>query len=138
LLERFGGRRALRLPLLLGGLGVVLALSRHWPTDQAVHVVLGDAAPRAEEVSVRYADISTGQDDWQREASFHYAPGHAPRIVTHEPRLASGDYDVEIEVKLVDGPSVSHTVTTTRRVTLRGGSTSVDVSAALTGGPTQP
>jgi hypothetical protein len=138
LLERFGGRRALRIPLLMGGLGVALVLSRHWPTEQAVHIVLGDAAPRAEDVSVRYAELSTGHDDWQREATFHYAQGHAPRIVTHEPRLVSGDYDVEIEVKLADGPSTSHTVTTTRRVTLGGGSTSVDVSAALKRGPAEP
>jgi len=47
---------------LLAGLGVALVLSRHWPTDQAVHIVLGDAAPRALEVRVRYADLSAGHD----------------------------------------------------------------------------
>jgi hypothetical protein len=132
------GRRLLRIPLLLAALGVALTLSRRWPSDQAVHVVLGDAAPRATELRIRYADLSSGHDDWQREATFHYAAGHAPRIVNHEPRLASGEYDVEIEVSVADGPSESHTVTTTRRMTLNGGSTSVDVSRQLEADPARP
>lgn len=132
------GRRILRVPLLLAGLGVALVLSRHWPTDQAVHIVLGDAAPRAVEVRVRYADLSTGHDDWQREATFHYAPGRAPRIVTHEPRLVSGEYDVEIEVSIADSPGGAHTVTATRRVTLTGGSVSVDISRQLKEEPKGP
>ena len=130
-LRNVEGRRLLRIPLFLGAFGVALALSRHWPTDQSVHVVLGDGAARATELRIRYADLSSGHDDWQREATFRYAAGHAPRIVSHEPRLTSGEYDVEIEVNVTDGPTASHTVTTTRRVTLSGGSTSVDLSGPL-------
>ena len=132
------GRRILRVPLLVAGLGVALVLSRHWPTDQSVHVVLGDGAAHVEEVRIRYAELSAGHDDWLREATFHYAPGHAPRIVSHEPRLVSGEYDVEIEVSMADSHSQSHTVSAKQRVTLTGGSTSVDVSRQLKEGPPAP
>jgi hypothetical protein len=130
-LRSASGRRVLRIPLLVAGLGVALVLSRHWPADQSVHVVLGDGAARTREVRIRYAELSAGHDDWLREATFHYAPGQAPRIVSHEPRLVSGEYDVEIEVSMADSPEQSHTVTATRRVTLSGGSASIDVSRQL-------
>jgi hypothetical protein len=122
----------LRLPLLAAGVGVAFALSRTWPTDQAVHVILGDSAPHVIELRIRYGDPVTGarpaRDEWEREATFHYARGRAPRIVSHEPRLVSGDYDVEIEISMATDPSGVRTVTETRRVALGGGSTSIDVS----------
>jgi hypothetical protein len=47
--------------------------------------------------------------------------------VTHEPRLAEGEYAVEIDI--VKSPH--ETTTLQRRVTLAGGTTSVDVSEAV-------
>jgi hypothetical protein len=130
-----GRARLLRLPLLVAGVGVALVLSRHWPSDQSVHVVLGDAAPQVEEVRLRYGELAGGHDDWQREVEFHYATGHAPRIVSHEPRLVSGDYDVEIEITRAAAANEARVLTLARRVTLDGHTTSVDVSAAAKAAP---
>jgi hypothetical protein len=84
-----------------------------------------------EELRVRYGEMNAGRDDWQREVTFHYAAGRAPRIVSHEPRLVSGDYDVEIEALRTAEPSEARTVTVTRHVTFDGHTTSIDVSAAV-------
>ena len=126
-----GRSRLVRLPLLIAALGVALAISRNWPTDHEVHVVLGDAAPRVVELRIRYAEPVSGHDDWQREVSFHYAPGRAPRIVDHEPRLVSGEYDVEIDVGVTGGAADRRTVTVSRRVRLDDHASSVDVSSAV-------
>jgi hypothetical protein len=61
-----------------------------------------------------------------REASFRYASGTAPRVVTHEPRLPDGDYTVEIEVVEDSAHSLLR-----RRVTLAGGVTSIDLARVL-------
>ena len=61
-----------------------------------------------------------------REATFRYAQGQAPRVVTHLPRLPDGDYTVEIDLV-----SDSERSTVTRRVTLAGGSTSIDLAGAV-------
>ena len=70
--------------------------------------------------------MAAGGEDWTREASFRYAPGQAPRIVTHEPRLPDGDYTVEIDIA-----ASNERATLRRRVTLGGGSTSIDLSQAV-------
>jgi hypothetical protein len=66
-------------------------------------------------------------EDWTREATFGFSGGNAPRIVTHEPRVADGDYVVEIEIL-----KASHAIVRVqKRVTLDGGTTSIDVSEAV-------
>ena len=65
-------------------------------------------------------------EDWTREAMFRFSEGSAPRVVTHEPRLADGEYDVEFEIQT---PSQRSTID--RRATLRGGTTSIDVADAV-------
>jgi hypothetical protein len=125
------------LGLVAAGLVAYLVLSPQAPHDQTVHFVLGDAAPRVDELRVRYAPApaaaqagpqgDTMAEDWTREAAFRFADGGAPRIVTHSPRLADGDYVVEIEIV-----SRSHTNTTARtRASLAGSPTSLDVSSAV-------
>ena len=133
--------RAARWLLLAGGLGAAMLLGRtRWPKEQTVHYVLGDAAPRVQEVDARwaYATDTTDAahstqaagdgagDDSTREATFRYTPGQAPRVVTHEPRLPDGDYTVEIDIV---GQSDRNTVR--RRVRLAGGSTSIDLGQAV-------
>jgi hypothetical protein len=136
--------RAARWLLLAGGLGAAMLLGRaRWPKEQTVHYVLGDAAPRVQEVDARWAyatDVADptdptdpnhaagdgAEDDWTREATFRYTPGQAPRVVTHEPRLPDGDYTVEIDIV---GQSDRNTVR--RRVRLAGGSTSIDLGQAV-------
>ena len=118
-------RRVARIVLVAAAVALFLVLSRHWPHDQTVHVVLGDAAPRVVELQVAYrAEEEVG--DFSRRATFGYARGAAPRIVTHEVRLPSGDYTIQIG--LLTGDANGSRATIERRVTLAGGSVSLDVS----------
>jgi hypothetical protein len=120
-------KRVARLLFLAVGLMLALYLARSWPRDQTVHYVLGDAAPRVEEVDARWmAGASGSSEDWTRQATFHYAAGKAPRIVTHEPRLPDGDYTVEIDIA-----SASERSTVRRHVTLSGGATSIELAGAV-------
>ena len=120
-------KRIVRMLVLAVVLMVALVFARQWPKDQTVHYVLGAAATRVEEVDARWASATEGAtDDWTREASFRYAPGKAPRVVTHEPRLPDGDYTVEIDITAAGGKQ-----TVRRRVTLAGGSTAIELSQAV-------
>jgi hypothetical protein len=124
--------RVTRFAVVAGAVALVLFMGRRWPHDQTVHYVLGDGAPRVEELDARWEEARAGaharavDDEPAREATFRYAKGQAPRVVTHEPRLADGDYDVEIEIAT---PSLRTTVT--RRVNLSGGATSIDLAQAV-------
>ena len=123
-------KRLLRLMLLGAALVVALLIARHWPKEQTVHYVLGAGATRVEEVDARWAPgaSSASVEDWTREATFRYAPGQAPRIVTHEPRLPDGDYTVEIEIA---SASAARNIVR-RHVTLTGGgSTSIDLADSV-------
>ena len=115
-------------PLVLIGAGVVmmLFLGPKMPRDQLVHVVLGDAAPRVTEVRVRYAERGASDADFAREATFRYAQGAAPRIVTHEPRLANGEYDLEIELSKGNDRALVK-----RQVKLDGSPVSIDVRESV-------
>jgi hypothetical protein len=144
-------KRVARLLFLAVGLLLALYLARSWPKDQTVHYVLGDAAPRVQEVDARWASSSSASDtdlrsgeagrqpeghtEWLRQVTFHYAAGKAPRIVTHEPRLPDGDYTVELEIAATAtqmGPSPTLARSTVRRhVTLGGGPLSIDLAEAV-------
>jgi hypothetical protein len=135
-------RRRLGL-LVVAGLAVAVAstLLPHWPKDNVVHVVLGAAAPLVKDVRLRFAPTSgvgadgakahpgtfLGAEDWTREVEFRFAEGSAPRVLTHEVRVADGDYVVEIEI-LKTAPPIT---TLQRRVRLEGGTTTIDVSDAV-------
>jgi hypothetical protein len=124
-------RRGALLALAGAALVIYFVLGSHWPKDQVVHVVLGPSSPRVTEISLRYAPHtshkrSASDEDWTREATFRFSEGNAPRVVTHEPRLADGEYDVEIEIQT---PSQRSTID--RHATLQGGATSIDVADAV-------
>jgi hypothetical protein len=104
------------------GAAVYLSLAPKWPQDQHLRVVLGDDAPRIESVRLRCG--KDGEGEWMREVTFRYAKGEAPRIVSYEPRLANGDYLVEIELETDD----ARVRTTDRQMKLAGGTTSIDLS----------
>jgi hypothetical protein len=131
-------KRITRLLLLAAGLLVALYFARSWPKEQTIHYVLGDAAPRVQEVDARWAPAADG-DDWMRQTTFQYAPGTAPRIVTQQPRLADGDYTVEIEIVASgsarsneSGPEHPTEHSTVRRhVTLSGGATSIELAQSV-------
>jgi hypothetical protein len=131
-----GSGRVVRLLLLAGALLVVLVFAKQWPRDQTLHYILGDAAPRVEELAARFAPGIATDEDWTREATFRYEKGLAPRVVTHELRLADGDYTVEIEIVAAglapDGKaSTKNSVVVRKHVTLTGGATSIDVGEAV-------
>ena len=118
-------RRKLGPIVLVAALGLIwLVLGRKVPADQVVRVVLGDSAPRVTEVRLRYQP--DGEAEFLREATFQYPKGTAPRIVTHEPRLAGGDYMVEIELSEGNDRAVVR-----RKVKLDGSPVSLDVKESL-------
>ncbi len=123
--------RLLSLVALAGGLAAALPLAQRWPKEQTIHYVLGDAAPRVQELDARWREGASrgsgaSDDDVSREATFRYAQGQAPRVVTHLPELPDGDYTVEID--LVAGSERS---TVSRQVKLAGGATSIDLAGAV-------
>ncbi len=120
--------RVAKLVVAAAAVTLFLFLGRDWPKDQHVRLVLGDSSPRVEELTVRYAPRSS--EEWTREVSFRYAPGSdgrvAPRIVTHDVRLADGEWTVEIEVA-----SKTDRATVKRRVTLEGKAVSIELAQAV-------
>jgi hypothetical protein len=124
-------KRLVRMLLLSAVLLVALYFARQWPKDQTVHYVLGDAAPRVEEVDAKWAPGIAATEDWTREASFRYAPGKAPRVVTHEPRLPDGDYTVEIEIVAANQAHEKNEVVVRKHVILGGGATSIQLADAV-------
>jgi hypothetical protein len=135
-------RRLARLVLVTAALILAMFFARHWPKDQSVHYVLGDGAARRANKDARggagdfAAGDGKGGEDWTREASFRYARGRAPRVVTHEPRLPDGDYTVEIEI-VASGSERDDTtgrnldLVTRRHVSLSGGVTSIDLAPSI-------
>ncbi len=135
-----GRRELLKLPLLVGALGVGAVLARRWPTDHTLRIVLGDTAPLATDVRIRYAprDGDDADRDWQREVRLHFGAGRAPRVVRHEPRLASGDYDVEVEVDVTRADAAPRTARLQREVVFGSEAATVDVSAAVRDSLSEP
>jgi hypothetical protein len=128
-------KRLARWLVLAAVLMVALVFARQWPRDQTVHYVLGDSAALVTQLDARWAGGAVATDeDWTRVASFRYAPGKAPRIVTHELRLPDGDYTVEIEIHAAEAlKDAAHApeegdVTVRRHVTLSGGATSIQLA----------
>jgi hypothetical protein len=122
------GRRLARFGLPAAALALVVTLAPKWPAPQTVHYVLGSGAARVEEIDARWgtADGRGEPEDWTHDASFRYAAGRAPRVVTHQPRLPDGDYRVQIEIVSDRDRRVVE-----RRVTLGGGVTSIDLVTAV-------
>jgi hypothetical protein len=120
-------RRIARIVVLVAVVALYFTFASRWPKENVVHVVLGAAAPQVTELDLRYAPATKNGpmvEDWTREAKFSFPDGSAPRVVTHEPRIADGDYVVEIEIL-----KASHAIVRSqRRVSLAGGTTSIDVS----------
>lgn len=120
-------RRPLALLLLGVGLAVALYLGSRAPRAQHVRIVLGDRAPTVLSVELQYLGDGDGAD-LVRDARFSYEIGRAPRVVAHDPELPDGDYRLTIDVQTREGRR-----SVQRRVTLGGGTSQVDVGAALAG-----
>jgi hypothetical protein len=117
-------RRLAPLALLIPAVAAAGTLGPRWPHDQVLRYDLGDAAARVERLDVRLSPGTT--EDVAREASFRYPPGRAPRIVTHEARLADGDYTLEVDVS-----AAGRQASTRRHVSLSGGTTTLDLGPVV-------
>jgi len=108
-------------------LGIVAAVyfSTKAPREQHVNFVLGDIASDVRELDIAYV---ADDGDVAREVRLSYADGAAPRVVSHDPKLADGTYALRIEIGTRE-----RRVSVERSVTLGGGSSSsqVDLSRAL-------
>lgn len=120
--------RRLLLPVLaVGALGAWFLFSPRLPKDQTLEIVLGDSARDVTAVRFAYEDART---DWSSEVELNFTKGRAPRVVHHEGRLPDGDYALALDVTCAEA-----TVHADRRVSLRGGTTSVDLSEVLRRSP---
>jgi hypothetical protein len=128
-------RRFAPLALLVPAVAAAATLKPHWPQDQSVRYELGAAAFRVEELDVRWAPAQAGRtstaatiddSDLAREVTFRYPPGRAPSTIVHSPRLPDGDYDVEVELH-----AAGHVAQVRRKVTLEGGTTTLDLAAVV-------
>ena len=87
--------------------------------------MLGSRASDVEELTVRWT--SPTDPEFTRQTMLHFQRGSAPRVVHTEPRLADGDWAVEVEVA-----SGGHFASVRRKVALgEASTTSLDVSSAL-------
>jgi hypothetical protein len=109
--------------LLVMGLAVAAYLGARGPREQHVNFVLGDLAPDVRGLTVQYV---SDDDEVARDVRLAYADGAAPRVVSHEPKLADGSYRLRIDLDTRE-----RRVSVERSVTLGGGSTQVDLSRAL-------
>jgi hypothetical protein len=116
-------RRLLPLVLLACAAGLALYLGSNAPRDQHVRHVLGSGAESVTAVTVQYV---AADGDTSREVRMAWPEAQAPRIVGLEPQLPNGDYRLRIDLDTREGRR-----STERRVTLTGGTTSVDVAGVL-------
>jgi hypothetical protein len=115
---------ALKFVLLAAGLLVAAYFGAKSPRDQHVTLVLGPAADRVTGLEIQYI---AADGDLARAARMTFEPGAAPRVVSHEPKLADGDYGLRIDLDTREGRR-----STERRVTLGGGTTQVDLAGVIT------
>jgi len=101
-------------------LGLYAMFGPKVPRDQRLRVPLGAARPNVREARISW---STTGGEPLREAAFSFRPGEAPEALTHELRLPDGDYEVDVEIVLMEGRMASR-----KRVTVSGATTTLDVS----------
>jgi hypothetical protein len=112
-------RRFIGLAILLAGGLLIAYFAQRTPKDQHLRIVLGDKAPSVTAVSIQY---ETPEGEVLRDVQMTYEAGTAPRSVSLEPRLPDGDYRLKIDVDTREGRRAGE-----RRVTLGGGTTSVEI-----------
>ncbi len=119
-------RRLLRLAIVGVGAAIALVYAQKSPKDQHLRFSLGDAAPAVTALEVAYLAAEGGGGEPVRETRLAWEAGRAPRVVSHDPSLADGAYLLRIGADTREGRR-----TVERQVTLGGGTTQVDLSAAL-------
>jgi hypothetical protein len=81
---------------------------------------------KSETVRVLEIQYVAGDGDVARDTRMIFEPGGAPRVVSHEPQLADGDYRLRIDLDTREGRR-----SVERRVTLGGGTTQIDLAGVL-------
>ena len=115
--------RYAKLAFLAIGILVTTYLAKRGPHEQHVRFMLGESALEVTGLEVQYVDAD---GDVAREARLAFDQGKAPRVVPHEPELPDGAYKIKADLLTRE-----RRVSVERSVTLSGGSTQVDLSAAL-------
>ena len=113
----------MKLGVLVAGLLVAAYFGGKAPRDQHVKLVLGPSAGSVTGLEIQYI---AADGDLARAARMAFEPGGPPRVVSHEPQLADGDYGLRIEIDTREGRR-----STERRVTLGGGTTQVDLAGII-------
>lgn len=116
-------KRLLPLLFVMGGLGLALFLGSKAPKEQHLRLALG---PRAVDVTAVEVTVLDASGDVVRATRVPYEAGKAPRIVALDPSIPNGDYLVRLEIATPSGPRVAE-----RRLSLSGGTTSVDLAGVL-------
>jgi hypothetical protein len=117
-------RKLLPVLFLAGGALLASYLTSRSPRDQHLSLVLGPAADQVTQLEIQYL---APDGDLARDARMTFELGRAPRVVSHEPQLADGDYRLRIDLDTREGRR-----SVERRVTLGGGTTQVDLTGPLT------
>jgi hypothetical protein len=117
-------RRLLPFAVLAAGGLVAAYLASRSPRDQHVKLVLGAGADQVTGLEVQYV---ADDGDTARDVRMAFPAGQAPRVVSHEPKLADGDYSLRIALDTREGRRAVE-----RRVTLGGGTTQVDLASVAT------
>lgn len=120
-------RKLLPILFLAGGALLASYLTSKSPRDQHLSLVLGPAAERVTQVEIQYL---SADGELARDARMSFDPGRAPRVVSHAPQLADGEYRLRIDLDTREGRR-----TVERRVTLGGGTTQVDLAGPLSAPP---
>lgn len=121
--KRRPGSRYAALAFLGIGIAVTTFLAKRGPHEQHLRFVLGDSAGEVTGLDVQYIDAD---GELAREARLAWPEGAAPRVVSHEPELADGAYKIKVDIGTRE-----RRVSVERSVTLSGGSTQIELGAAL-------
>lgn len=116
-------KRLLPLLFVIAGVGLALFLGSKAPKEQHLRLSLGAHAAEVTGVEVTVLDSS---GDVVRATRVPYEAGKAPRMVALDPSVPNGDYLVRLEIATRSGLRV-----TERRLSLSGGTTSVDLAGVL-------
>jgi hypothetical protein len=111
--------RLLLAALAVGALLVATPVAQRWPVDQTVHYLVDDPPGAVLELDARWSEPSGAV---VREVSLRNLRGSASTSLVDHFRLASGAYEVEVDVDTEAGRR-----TVRRRVRLEGGEITIDL-----------
>jgi len=104
-------RRGLSLLLLAGGATALFSFAPHWPKERVVEFRIDSDVGSLVGLDVTWTRVGEGADV-SGGSSFHFEPGHAPKIVRSTVHLPDGSYALDITLDRGDHrASVQRTLT---------------------------